>query len=68
MIITLDYKNMHIIGIWKTDRTLLILTVLVRTPLLHHMHIAHATREARAVAALAEEKKKAKYLYLAQTH
>ena len=31
-------------------------------------HVAPATREARAVAALAEEKKKAKYYDLAQTH
>ena len=48
---------------WKTGRTLVWDVTCTDT----YAHVAHATREARTVAALAEEKK-AKYLDLAQTH
>ena len=51
---------------WKTGRTLVWDAMCTDT--FAASHVAHATREARAVAALAEEKKKAKYHDLAQAH
>ena len=51
---------------WKTGHTLVWDATCTDT--FAASHIAHATREARAVAALAEEKKKVKYHDLAQTH
>ena len=51
---------------WKTGRTLV--WDAICTDIFAASHLAHATREARAVATLAEERKRAKYLDLAQTH
>lgn len=51
---------------WKTGRTLV--SDATCTDTFAALHLFHATREARAVVALAEERKRAKYLDLAQTH
>ena len=51
---------------WKTGRTLVWDATCTDTFAASHLTLA--AREARAVAALAEERKRAKYLDLAQTH
>ena len=51
---------------WKTRRTLVWDATCTDT--FAASHIVHATKGARAVAALVEEKKKVKYLDLAKTH
>ena len=51
---------------WKTDHTLVCDVACVDT--FTASHLPQATREARAVVALAEQRKRAKYLDLARMH